>query len=74
MIVAMLVSVIGCLPKALRELIPESAGRLCPASAALGGRALLGHLFPNTWLRIASIINVPIGSFSKGMEFLVRIA
>ena len=57
MIVAMLVSVIGCLPKALGEpglldmpgVTPEPVGRLFPVSAALEGRALPRHsCFPNT--------------------------
>jgi hypothetical protein len=83
MTVAIRVSVIGFLPKALGEpglldmpgVTPEPVGRLFPASAASGGRALRCHsFFPEySWSRIASIISVPIGSFSKRMKFLVRI-
>jgi hypothetical protein len=80
--VAILVIVIGGLPKALGEpglldmpgVTPKQAGRLFPTSAAVGGRALRPHSFlpEYSWSRIASIISVPIGSFSKGMKFLVR--
>jgi hypothetical protein len=38
------------------------------------GHVDVTRFFEYPWSSIASIISVPIGSFSKGMKFLVRIA
>jgi hypothetical protein len=79
MIDALLFAVIGFLLNTRREHglldIPGQVGRFLAASAEFGGRALRCHSFlaEYSWSKIASIISVPIGSFSNGMKFLVRI-